>query len=147
MPGRAPDVHTTAEQRLRGLNQRLTSSRAEILDVLAGAAGPMTITEILEARPRLAQSSAYRNLVVLEEAGVVQRVVTRDEFARYELNEDITGHHHHLVCEACGRVEDVPAAAPLERALASAIADARRRRGFRVDEHRLDLIGRCVDCA
>jgi Fe2+ or Zn2+ uptake regulation protein len=140
-------LQTTAEQLLRRLNQRLTSGRAEILEVLARAAGPLTIPEILDASPRLAQSSAYRNLVVLEAAGIVQRVVTRDEFARYELNEELTSHHHHLVCDGCGRVEDLPAGAGLERALAAAIVDAQRRRGFRVDEHRLDLIGRCVDCA
>ena len=32
----------------------------------------------------------YRNLSVLERAGVVQRIVTTDEWARYELAEDLT---------------------------------------------------------
>lgn len=147
MTRRDADMRTTAEQRLRRLNQRMTSGRAAILEVLAKTGGPLTIPEILDASPRLAQSSAYRNLVVLEDAGIVQRVVTRDEFARFELTEDLTEHHHHLVCDACGRVEDLPAGAGLERALAGASAEAQRRRGFRVDEHRLDLIGCCADCA
>jgi Fe2+ or Zn2+ uptake regulation protein len=147
MTGRRADVHSTAEQRLRPLNQRLTSGRRAILDVLDATERPLTIPEILDAADGLAQSSAYRNLVVLEEAGVVQRVVTRDEFARYELAEDLTGHHHHLVCESCGRVEDLPAGAALERALHAAITEAQRRHGFRVAEHRLDLIGECSDCA
>lgn len=128
------------------MNQRLTNGRAELLGVLTAAPGPLTIAEILDECPGLAQSSAYRNLVVLESAGVVHRVVTRDGFARYELTEDLTGHHHHLVCEACGRVEDLAAAAGLERALERAVTDAHERHGFEVAEHRLDLFGRCADC-
>ncbi len=144
---RTADLHQTAEQRLRRLNQRLTSGRVVLLEVLAASDRPVTIPEILESRTGLAQSSVYRNLVVLEEAGVVDRVVTRDEFARYELAEDLTGHHHHLVCSQCGVVQDLPAHPALETALRTAVGDARRRKGFRAEEHRLDLIGVCSDCA
>lgn len=143
----ADDILTLAERRLRGVNQRLTAARRALLEVLAASSRPLTIPEILDAGSSLAQSSAYRNLVVLEEAGVVERIVTRDEFARYELTEDLTGHHHHLVCASCGRVDDLPAGDALERALRAAITQAQRRHGFQVDDHRLDLIGRCADCA
>ena len=93
-----------------------------LLDTFTAAPRPLTIPEILDDRPELAQSSVYRNLVVLEEAGVVHRVVGADEFARWELAEDLTGHHHHLICASCGRVEDVPASAGLERSVAAAAA-------------------------
>jgi Fe2+ or Zn2+ uptake regulation protein len=59
---------------------------------------------------------------------VVPRIVTADEFARYELAEALTGHHHHLICSACGRVEDVPASSVLEASLAEAVARSIRRR-------------------
>ena len=101
-----PDVHTTAESRLRVDRQRYTGSRRQIIGTLAAADRPMSIPEVLDACHGLAQSSAYRNLAVLERAGIVRRVVTRDEFARYELAEDLTEHHHHLVCDTCGSVED-----------------------------------------
>ena len=52
------------------------------------------------------RARVYRNLAVLERAGVVHRIVTTDEFARYELAEDLTEHHHHhLICSACGDVD------------------------------------------
>jgi Fe2+ or Zn2+ uptake regulation protein len=146
-PVGAGDLRAIAEKRLRRMNQRLTAGRTMLLDALSGADRPLTIPEILAGRSRLAQSSVYRNLVVLEAAGIVHRVVTRDEFARYELAEDLTGHHHHLVCEGCGLVVDLPATPALERAVSSAVAQAHRRHGFRAAEHRLDLIGRCADCA
>jgi Fur family transcriptional regulator, ferric uptake regulator len=141
------DVMTIADRRLRRVNQRLTGGRRLLLAVLAGSDRPLTLPEILEANADLAQSSAYRNLVVLETAEVVQRVVTGNDFTRYELTEELTGHHHHLVCDTCGRVEDLAAGAALERAVSAAVEDARRQHGFQVEHHRLDLVGRCVDCA
>jgi len=131
---------------LHGHAQRLTPTRQRIVDVLAGAAGPLTIPEILAAGRGLAQSSVYRNLVVLEEAGVVHRVVTTDDFARYELDEDLTEHHHHLVCSNCGRVEDLPATPAVEKSVAAAVEQAARRAGFRTQHHRLDLVGVCAQC-
>ena len=61
----------------------------------------------------------------------MHRVVTHDEFARYELAEDLTGHHHHLVCSNCGRVEDLPASESIERSVEAAVAQAARKVGFR----------------
>ena len=69
--------------------------------------------------PGLAQSSAYRNLAVLERAGVVHRIVTSDEFARYELAEDLTHHHHHLICSTCGGVTDFEVSDAVEHELES----------------------------
>ena len=147
MPSAAPvSLHDTVATRLRRVNQRMTGNRVTLVDVLAETTRPLTIPEILEARPALAQSSVYRNLVVLEQAGVVHRIVTDHEFARYELAEDLTEHHHHLVCVVCGRVEDVPASPGVERAVAAASEDLARTTGFRTLRHRVDLVGLCRDC-
>lgn len=137
----------TVSRLLHANGQRLTRTRELIVDVLAATDRPLTIPEILAERRGLAQSSVYRNLVVLEQAGVVHRVVTRDDFARYELAEDLTGHHHHLVCSSCGRVEDLPASPALEKSVAGAVDQAARRARFRTQYHRLDLVGLCADCA
>jgi Fe2+ or Zn2+ uptake regulation protein len=139
-------LRETAARLLRRRGQRLTDGRRRLLEALSRADRPLTIPEILGLDPAFAQSSVYRNLVVLEQAGVVHRVITHDEFARYELAEDLTGHHHHLVCSSCGRVEDLPASASLERSVATAISQAARSSGFHVERHRLDLVGRCAHC-
>ena len=145
--GTADDVSDVVAERLRGVGQRLTANRRALVDALAEAPRPYTIPEILDAKHGLAQSSVYRNLVVLEEAGIVHRVVGTDEFARWELAEDLTGHHHHLICASCGRVEDVPASAGLERSVAAAAAAITRTTGFRTQHHRVDLVGLCRACA
>jgi Fe2+ or Zn2+ uptake regulation protein len=141
------DVRATVAARLRAVGQRLTTSRESLLEALVTAPRPLTIPEILDERPGLAQSSVYRNLVVLEEAGVVHRVVGADDFARWELAEHLSEHHHHLICASCGRVEDVPASAGLERSVAAAAAAITRSTGFRTQRHRLDLVGLCATCA
>ena len=146
-PSSSEQVHEAVTARLRAVGQRLTSNRQALLDALTAAARPLTIPEILDERPDLAQSSVYRNLVVLEEADVVHRVVGTDEFARWELTEDLAGHHHHLICATCGRVEDVPASAGLERSVAAAAAAITRTTGFRTQHHRLDLVGVCESCS
>lgn len=137
---------TEVATRMSAAGQRLTTGRRHIVDVLAMADRPLSIPEILEATPELAQSSAYRNLATLERVGVVTRVVTSDEWARYELSEDITGHHHHLVCSHCGAVTDVVVPDDVERRLDSTLGNLAASAGFRLQHHRLDLIGVCDQC-
>lgn len=115
---------------------------------------PLTISEILKLsenfkgkKNEIAQSSLYRNLVVLEQVGAVQRVVSTDDNGRYELNEEILGHHHHMLCSVCGDVRDVVVPEQVEQKLDSALSEIARRSGFKLDQHRLDLIGRCRKCA
>lgn len=141
------ELHDTVAKRLREANQRVTANRSALVDALARAPRPLTIPEVLDTTTGLAQSSVYRNLVVLEEVGIVHRIVTGDEYARYELAEGLTGHHHHLVCTNCGSVEDVAADAALERSVQAAIGDIEGETGFRADDHRVDVIGRCANCA
>jgi len=141
------ELHVAVAGRLRSDDQRYTSGRRALVDLLVGAERPLTIAELLARGSGIAQSSAYRNLAVLEQAGVVRRVVTDDEFARFELAEDLTGHHHHhLICTTCGRVEDFTIAGHLERTLDRAFGQVATDTGFSITDHRLDLVGTCSGC-
>jgi Fur family ferric uptake transcriptional regulator len=144
---RLPDPVDVAAARLASAGQRATRNRLAIVEVLAGAGQPLTIREIVRRRRGLALSSAYRNLAVLEGARVVHRVVTGSDWSRYELTEDLTPHHHHLVCASCGTVEDFSASTPLEKKVEEAMAQAAARAGFTPQAHRIDLIGLCRACA
>ena len=140
------ELHATVAERLRAVAQRYTPVRRAVVDVLASSGRPVSITELLGARSDLAQSSVYRSLTVLEDAGVVHRMLGPDGLARHELAESLTEHHHHLVCTSCGTVEDVPASVRLERTVAKAVAQAAAATGFRPLTHRLDLVGLCARC-
>ena len=141
------ELHDTATERLREAGQRYTDQRRRLVDLLADAGNPRSIPEILEGHVDLKQSSVYRNLAVLEQARVVRRVLTDEEYGRYELTEDLTGHHHHLMCTSCGRVQDVTVPSELEGSLNRTLDRLARRAGFADVDHRLDLIGVCGECA
>ena len=141
-------LHDDVAALLRTGEHRYTTGRRRVVDVLADADGPITIHEILEADVALAQSSVYRNLTILEEVGAVTRIVTHDDHGRFELAEALTDHHHHhLICTACGAVSDFTLAPATESTLQREFTRAVRRAGFRVDGHRIDLLGTCSTCA
>jgi Fe2+ or Zn2+ uptake regulation protein len=139
-------LHETVFARLRAAGQRYTTNRRSLVEVLETADRPLTIAETLQRRP-LSQSSAYRNLAILEQANVVHRVTGTDEFARYELAEELTDHHHHhLICTSCGAVSDFTVPSSLERTLEATMGQIASHTGFRSERHRLDFIGTCHDC-
>ncbi|MBA2752771.1 MAG: transcriptional repressor [Actinobacteria bacterium] len=139
--------HDEVAAGLGRIDQRYTRGRRALVEVLAGADRPLTVPEILAASgAAVPQSSAYRSLTVLIDAGVVRRVTGTDDMGRFELAEDLRGHHHHLHCVSCGTVADVQAAPRLERALAAAAQLAADETGFAVIEHRIDLVGHCAGC-
>lgn len=141
------DIHERANAMLAGEGQRYTTERRRIVAALAGADRPLTVESLREVSPTIPVSSAYRNLAVLERVGVVERVRTSDDHARFELSEELTDHHHHhLVCTGCGAVEDFTVPASLERSLARRLAEVALDRGFRTVGHRLDLVGVCATC-
>jgi Fe2+ or Zn2+ uptake regulation protein len=142
------DLHAEITTRLAAVEQRYTANRRSIVDVLEAATRPLTIQEILSRRSALAQSSVYRNLGVLEDAGVVDRIASSDEFARYELAEDVTGHHqHHLICRSCGTVAYFTLMAEIESTVAEALDGSATVHGFAPEHHRLDVVGRCRRCS
>ncbi|MEY2445761.1 MAG: Fur family transcriptional regulator, ferric uptake regulator, partial [Ilumatobacteraceae bacterium] len=110
-------LHEAAGSLLRGADQLYTSGRRELVGLLASIGRPATIPDLLQTRPKLTQSSVYRNLAVLEQVGVVQKVASSDDRARYELAEDLMGHHHHLICVSCGRVDDFVVSPRAERSV------------------------------
>ncbi len=142
----ATELDDDVAQRLRAADQRYTRGRRSIIAALQRSDSPLTIPQILDLDERLAQSSVYRNLAILEEVGAVTRIVTKDDFARYELAEDLTEHHHHLICSSCGDVRDFALRADIEVELERALRSIARRAAFAVEGHRLDLVGVCSTC-
>ena len=62
-------IHDQVGLRLLRCDQRYTRLRRALIETMAGAGRPLTIPEILRTNPGLSQSSAYRNITVLIEAG------------------------------------------------------------------------------
>jgi Fur family ferric uptake transcriptional regulator len=90
----------------------------------------------------IGQASVYRALDLLHEMGLVQRVDIGERGSRYEPVVPGGEHHHHAVCESCGRVtrfEDEPLERALER-LAGRLKHS-------MSGHDLVIRGACARCA
>lgn len=122
-----------------------TRARSAVLGVLTTHRNPLRAEEIHRALrgSRINLSSVYRALRLFHTLRIVRRVELGEGVARYELADDYRAHHHHLVCDACGRIEDV-AACPVDEA--DFKRQIRRRNGFAVRSHTLELFGLCRSC-
>jgi Fur family transcriptional regulator, ferric uptake regulator len=138
--------HEQVKDRLEQAGQRYTAGRQALVVFLHTAGHPVDMNEITAASPGLPMSSVYRNLVVLEQAGAVTRLQGPGALARYELSEELLGHHHHLVCSSCGRMEDYQVPPEVEGALLAATRSAASSNGFKATGHRLELRGLCARC-
>jgi Fur family transcriptional regulator, ferric uptake regulator len=115
----------------------------ELLDEQACALSAHEIQQALRARRRPAsRASVYRVMEELEAIGVVQRVELGQGIVRYEAVRHGAGHHHHLVCELCGRLEPFTDAS-LERA----ISRVSERVPLEVSVHEIVIRGSCRVCA
>jgi Fe2+ or Zn2+ uptake regulation protein len=128
---------------LRGEGGRITTGRRAIVHALMSAsdhhATAEGIAEIVQAEhPDVHLSTVYRTLDSLEHLGIVDRVTLGQGGAVYHLVDHV---HHHLVCDACGAVIEMPreVLAPLSRTLA-------QRYAFTMSPSHLTIHGRCDDC-
>jgi Fur family ferric uptake transcriptional regulator len=131
----APSAHAAfAALRARGL--RLSSARRLLLQALYAADQPLSAEE-LAGDGDLA--SAYRNLEVLEELGLVRHAHLSDRAPTYH---SVTGHEHfHLVCRNCQKVVSVDPDV-LNPLLETLDAD----HGFTADVGHLTVFGLCEEC-
>lgn len=139
-------VHTLIADRLRGSKSVYTRGRRQLVDLLLDFARPVSVADMLRKNSRLTQSSMYRNLVGLEDEGIVRRVTGNDSVLLYELDEELIGHHHHLVCMKCGHVDDFTVPDSTESAIDAALTRASRKSRFTPKGHRLDVLGLCSTC-
>lgn len=121
--------------------ERQTPQRDAIRSLFTPDGDPLSPQELLEQAsrdvPKLSIATVYRTIRSLEELGEIVPVELPGEPARYELaGKD---HHHHFVCESCGRVFDVDAC---PGNLTNMTPD-----GFKLTRHDITLYGLCGQCA
>lgn len=140
-------LHDHVADQLTRHDQRYTSGRRQLVETMSSLGNPATLPEILEAAPELTQSSAYRNLDVLERSGVIRRITTSHDHAHYELAEPLLSHHHHLICIKCDSIADIHLDHETEELVLSRLHSAAEAQGFNPIDHTLDLHGICGSCS
>lgn len=134
------------ELRLFEHEVRYTKGRRSVVTALSRAKGPLSAAE-LAGMVDVPQSSLYRTLAILEETGVVAHHLGAKGLTRYELDEWLTGHHHHLVCVDCGSVTDVEIADENEQRVRKLVAEISSLTSFTPTDHSLEIEGVCARCA
>jgi Fur family ferric uptake transcriptional regulator len=140
-------THRQVEQQLTDHDVRYTRGRRAVVGALEAADGPRSAAELAPDLPSVPLSSLYRTLAVLEEAEVVVPHLSTKGIARYELAEWLAGHHHHLVCVGCGRVEDVEVPERYEAQVHELVGELSSQASFSATNHALEIEGMCSDCA
>ena len=131
-----------ARAQLARSGHRSGGARDEVIGTLAGRACLTSAQDLHDALGRrVGLASVYRALDVLTGLGLVHRVAV-DGTARYEPADPTGDHHHHPICDRCGRMSPF-ADEDLER-LVHAVGE---RLGYAVDGHDIVLRGACPDCA
>ena len=136
-----------AESTLRDAGHRASSPRSAVLELIGSQSCVLTAREMADAlrddgRP-VGVATVYRTLELLEELRLVQRLDVGGGSARYEpAMPDGEHHHHHLVCDSCGRVTPFS-----DERLERAIHDLGERVDFRVGAHDVVMRGTCPACA
>lgn len=132
-----------AELTARGY--RTGEARAAVIELLGAEGGCLEAEDVAERLREQGRSvgtaSVYRALALLSDLGLLHKVAVADGAARFELVLPGGEHHHHIVCEACGRTVAF-SDQDLERAV-HAISD---RTSFRVEAHDVTLHGVCETC-
>ncbi len=125
------------------MGYRLTPQRMMVVEALHSADKHVSAEEIftqLQARyPYANISTVYRTLDLLKELGLVAEISLGDGRVRFHPVDK--GHHHHLVCQKCRRVVDIP-----EAALAPLAESLGREYGFKVELRHMAIFGLCAKC-
>ncbi len=89
---------------------------------------------------RISRATVYRTLPLLEESGIIRRIVFNDKHTYYE-NVYQHRHHEHLVCLGCGKVIEF-----YKKSFEDSLEAIAREYGFTAADHTLEITGYCRDC-
>lgn len=132
---------TESKQELKTSGLKVTTPRLEILDAFKHSPTPLNVKQLikkLSSKPDIA--TLYRNIETLITLGLIKQInlSSREQF--FELAA--RGHHHHLVCKNCGKLEDIQITEPT---IPKAIL---KKHGFaQITDHTMEFFGLCANCS
>lgn len=144
LPGAMSDEKERFHRHMQRAGLKRTVQRDLIVDVFLRTEDHLSSEDLYrlvkELDPSIGQTTIYRTLKLLVEAGLASEVRFGDGRTRYEPNNKFP-HHDHLICTECSRTIEFYSAELKE--LQIAIASAH---GFTPTEHSLRIFGRCQTC-
>jgi Fur family ferric uptake transcriptional regulator len=134
-----------AHEQLARAGHNRSAARAAVIELLATQPCALSAQEIEDAlrakRQRVGRATVYRALELLLDHGLIGRLEVGQGTARYEPIAPSGEHHHHLVCDRCGRLVAFD-----DAELEQAIQRLGQRLRMRVEDHDVLLRGACDRC-
>jgi Fur family ferric uptake transcriptional regulator len=133
-------------QNLRGVlknkGQNFTRPRKLVFEALLNGK-PKSIAELVtQLSDSIDRASIYRTVELFEKLGIIHRVNTGWKY-KLELSDMFIGHHHHLHCSKCGKIESLPTNPMLETMIDKVAAST----DFSPRHHQLEVYGLCLACS
>jgi Fur family transcriptional regulator, ferric uptake regulator len=102
----------------------------------------MTMNELIESvSDSVDRATVYRTVDIFEKTGVVSRIQTGWKY-KLELSDTFLGHHHHLTCSVCSKIESFHET----ETLISELQNIAFNKNYSLQTHTLELNGICVRC-
>jgi Fur family ferric uptake transcriptional regulator len=123
--------------------RRLTGPRRRVAQLVGRQHGTFTAAELLDDAGRQAlpvgRATVFRALDLFTELGLLERIALPSGEHAYVACEPV--HHHHVVCQGCGRQTKV-----VDAGVQAMVDRMERQSGYHIDRHRLELYGTCPSC-
>lgn len=125
----------------RGL--RFTRQRQRIAEAFLRAGTHLAVEELYarvkRAEPRVGFATVYRTVKLLKESGLAAERHFGDRLSRYESR--LRDEHCHLICTVCQGIFELE-----DKRLHALAREIARRRGFIVDQEKVEFYGTCREC-
>jgi len=118
---------------------RVTGPRKTVVEAVVVWEGHFSAEELCRSIPQVGRATVYRTLASLQQDGVICRLMINGRAPRYLLGG--TQHHHHMVCNQCGSVQDITGCG-----VDDFVDTVAQQHGYKPDGHRLEIYGRCSSC-
>ncbi len=131
------------KKELKIVDLRATPARIAVMNFLEKTNRPVDINSVINylstEKIKTDPATVFRIMNTFTQKGITMPIEFQEGKTRYELARK--AHHHHLVCEACGKIEDV-----LSQVIPALEKEIQSKHKFLVKRHSLEFFGLCPAC-
>jgi len=135
----------TILSKLKKTGSKITKTRTLLVKIFQPDRLPLTELEIRDrlskAGTKVNKTTVYRELAHLKKNKFISEIEFGDGKKRYEL--DSGKHHHHLVCTACNKIDEIYA----DNDIGLIEKQIVQQKRFKIQSHSLEFFGVCESCA
>lgn len=136
-------IQHNCKNELNELDLRATPARIATMQLLESTKEPVDTATIMEhlQKEDIATDPAtvFRIVNMFTQKGITSPIQFQEGKTRYELANKTD--HHHLICENCGRIEDIQ-----DTVIPALEKNIAKKHNFIVKRHSLEFFGLCADC-